>query len=172
MGVAHQVFEQIELTSRKFDTPAGALDSARYQVHMEVSHVQAQGTLHAPPAQQCLNACQKLRHGKRLYQVVIGARGEAADTVVYAVLRGEDDHQAFLIQVAPGSENLQPIATRQADVQHDQIETVGAPTKEAVFAGARQLSRVALARERFEERRAGLLVILDDQDPEGQVSRY
>jgi hypothetical protein len=135
--VAHQVLEEVELTGREIDTSGGTLDSACYQVDVQVGDTQPQGARCVSPAQQHIDTRQKLGDRKRFHQVIIGARGQAADAIIDAVLGGQDQDQAVLTHFAPGGQDLQPVAAGQAEIQHDQVESVRTPAKEAVFPGSR-----------------------------------
>ena len=125
----------IELASSQIHRPAAAIDSARYQVDLQVADLQSEDVGRSPAAKERPNAGEQFRDRKRLDQIIIGAAVETRDTVVDAVTSRQDQHRRLDATLAKGFENLETAAPRQHEIQQDQIEPLSIGAEEAVFAG-------------------------------------
>ena len=79
---------------------------------------------------QCLNAGQQLIEGEGFYQVVVGARLQAANAVLHGVLGREDQNVSIFARLAKLFQQGEAVQPRQHQVQDDQVVIAGLrPTK-------------------------------------------
>jgi hypothetical protein len=89
-------------------------------------------------------AREKLRKRERLGQIIIAAAAEAADPLVQACHRAEDQHRRRLAEVAHFGDDRQPIhAARQHAVEDDDVPVLVRCEVEAIDAVANQSDGIA-----------------------------
>ena len=114
-GVAQEVFEQGELSRLQFDSFAVARDLAREQIELQAAATQRRRfACLRGAADERLHAGKQFGKGKRLGEIIVAARLQAAHPVVHGTLRAEDEDRRFHLLGAPSFENAQAIAARAA----------------------------------------------------------
>ena len=157
--------EELELEWRQLDL-AFADDHASLRVvdldegvAVRLGHLR----LSARPAQQRLDAGEQLLPAERLRDVVVGARGEAADALELLGARREHDHRHFR-EVADPLERLVPVQLRHADVEEDEGGRRLVELPQGRPAVGRLLDPVTRADEQLPEEDPDVLVVVDDED--------
>ena len=104
---------------------------------------------------------------ERLREIVVRARLESAHAVVDGVARGEHENRSLDAVLARVSADVEPVATRQHDVEYDDIEL---SERDRLARGCR-VSRVARLDERLaqslQEDSRELRVIFDEKYAHG-----
>ena len=123
-GVGEQVTKQVELGRRQVHELAAAPDLVGVLVKFQVSVGEllagALLTLGAP--KHGAHTGDDLLQAEGLGDVVVGADGESAHTVVgVATRRQEDDRQATVRPVGEASLHLEPVQVRKHDVEQHQV---------------------------------------------------
>ena len=169
--VAQQELEQLELAHGELDELPAAGELPGDQVDVEIADAEARRLRLAPAAHERTEAGQQLGEGKRLHQIVVGARVEPVHTVLDAVARR--DHQHRRAQAAPpqGRQDLDAVPAGQTQVQEDHVERLGIDAIERAFPGSLDDDVVLLVLETLSKRVGHLLLILDDEHAEGRGHR-
>src|SRR5262249_12037667 len=149
---------------RQLEQRVAAGDAAGDQIELQVCSLQTEDVRWPAAPKQRTNACKQLRQGKRLDQVIIGPEVKAHNPIVNAVTRRQDKDRSLDAPLPESLQDLQAAATRQHDVQDDEIEDLRIRTKEAVLAGRGHHDLVVVRLQgRFNDLREFALVF-DDQD--------
>ncbi|MNG07588.1 hypothetical protein D3C84_908980 [compost metagenome] len=122
----HQHGQQFQADRVEFQQSAFAGDFQGVEVIAQVADLQGASPAALGPAHDRFDTRRQFRQGKRLDQVIIGARLEALQTVVQLIAGREHDHRRF----APGifaQALAQGIAidAGQHDIEHDQVVMLG-----------------------------------------------
>src|SRR6476469_5789320 len=78
-GIAHQVFQHRIFALRKIDRLAAACDHVPHAIKLQVFHAELVQQLLGPP-QKSVDPGQQLFKRKWLYQIIVGARLQSANT--------------------------------------------------------------------------------------------
>ena len=162
--VAHQEFEQLELTNGQVDRPATAQHLARDQIHLEVADREPRRIRHAAAAHQRTDAGEQFGEGERLDEVVVRAGVEAGHAVLQRVARGEDEHRRLHAALAQRAQDLKAVAPRQRQVEQHHVERLRVDAEERRFAGALDHHVVPFIFEAFAQGIGHLLFVLNDED--------
>jgi hypothetical protein len=119
--------------------------------------------LHFAPAEGA-QAGEKLLEGERLREVVVGAGVEAADAVVDAVERGEEEDGRVETLAAERLAELDAVYAREKDVEDDDIVRSVAGHGEAIFAVVREVDRVAFLFEHAADYLGEAAFVFDEEE--------
>ena len=119
--MADEVLEDRELLrgERKELAAAARLEARR--VDLEVGDVHDRREQRHPAPRQRANACQQLRKGEWLQQVVVGSRIEPGHPVGHLAARGEHQDGDRELPFAERSEQREAVDPRQAEVEQDEV---------------------------------------------------
>src|SRR5262245_12196011 len=117
----HQVLEGRSFASWQRDRTTGDHDVACERVERYVSGLKHDSQCTAWPAQKRLDACNELGRRERLYQVIVGAGVESGDPVLYGVPGRQHENWSLVATGSCGCKELQAVAVRQAEVEHDRV---------------------------------------------------
>jgi hypothetical protein len=110
------------LARGEFDQFSVAGNSPASGIQSQASQSQSPGLLRTATAQESAASRKQFGEGKGLHQVVICARIQPLNTV-FNRITGREQQDRNSDSVAPHlSENLAPAASRQHDVQQNQVE--------------------------------------------------
>jgi hypothetical protein len=121
------------------------------------------GRVAGRPAQKRAQARQHLLHVKGLGDIIVGARVDPLDLFAPAIARGQDQDRHRAAGFPPRLENRDPVALRQAEVQHDRVIGLGVAEEPAVFAVERPVDRVACGLERGGNLAVEIAIVFDNQ---------
>ncbi len=116
-------------------------------------------------AQDRRDAQQQLLQVERLREVVVAAGLEAAHAVLGGALHGQEQHRRLDAVAAQLRAELEPVHVRHHDVEHDEVERLGAQTREARRAVVRDVGLVALGFEVLADPGRKMLLVVDDENP-------
>ena len=163
-GVAHQVFEQLELARQQLDRLVAALDRAGQQVELEIGDPQPRRRRRRRAApQQRLEPRQQLAEGEGLDEIVVAAGAQALDPVVDAAERGEDQGRRADLGGAQRAQHRQPVHPRQHAVEDDRVVAARARQEQPLAAVAGMVDDVAALAEPLDQIGGGLAIVFDDQ---------
>ena len=114
-------------------------------------------------AQQSLGPCDELAHRERLGHVVVGAHAEADQHVGLVVAGGQHEHRHRTFRL-DASAHLEPVQTREHDIQDDDVRTQRARHGDPAVAVESHLDTPALAGQPSGDRGGDGGFVLDDED--------
>ena len=76
---------------------------------------------------------QQLGKRERLDQIVVGSEIQAADSIVDAVSRRQDQDWRLDVTLPQRLEDFEPTASRQHQIEDDEVEELGVRSIESVF---------------------------------------
>ena len=164
----HEELEQLLLARGELDLAAGPRDLAGEQVEFQVRYPQHRRLGGARmPAQQRLDARQQLRERKRLGEIVVAARLEAADAIVDRAEGAQDQYRRREPRPPQLLNDRQPIDVGQHAVGDDQVELAREGAGEPLTPVGGVIDRVAALAQSLDEDPRGLGIVLDEQDVHG-----
>ena len=117
-------------------------------------------------AQQRIHAADELHHAEGLRQVIVGARIEPADGVVFGPLRRQHHHGERLHGgiVADHAKNLKPVGAGQHDVEQNQVGNARLARRKELVGLGKALSLETRLLERIDGEIANVDVVLNVVD--------
>jgi len=161
-GVANEILEQLELLRQQLEFSPVAARCACEKIDLQVADPQ-DSFLHDRRAttRQRVDASKKFRQGKRLDQVVVTSRTQAANAVIDLAERADDERGRYDAILSQALDDLESIDARQHAVdRHYDIVDVPAKHQPFVAVGG-QINRVAAGPQAFEQLVRCLAVVLD-----------
>ena len=122
----------------------------------------------AAAARQRLQSRQQLHEGKRLDQIVVGARAQPLDAILDAVARGKHDHRRVLDR-AQRPQHRQAVEAGQHLVEHDHVVVDFERKVLRVEPVVRQVDAAALLGEPLVEVVRYLQLVFDHEDLHGSI---
>ena len=122
--VAHEILQQLVLTRLQADQLALTPYLLAEQVHLQVSNLKTCchfATQLPRVSRQDFQARQQFRHGKRLYEIIVGATVQALHPVVDAAQSAQEQHRRALPLLAQQAQQGQSVQPRQHAVDHQHI---------------------------------------------------
>src|SRR5215467_9544836 len=159
-----QVLQQLEFPRRQLNGTAAPRDLPGDEIHVEIPDAEAKRIRRPPTANQRTYARQQFFERKRLDDVVIGTAVQAGHTVFQRVPGGQEKNRGLDPVPADRRQDLKAVAAWEHDVQKNQIEFFSVDPEECIFAGMREDSFVALARETFFQRVGDFDFIFDNEN--------
>jgi hypothetical protein len=123
-----------------------------------------QRLVRSPAPEQGTDAREQLGKSEGLHEVIVGAGIEALNAILDGVLGREDEDGGLDPPLAKRSQDLEAVATRQHEIQEDEVERILVDEKEGFLARRSDEDVVALRREPTAQRHRHLRFVLDDQD--------
>src|SRR5215475_14673798 len=120
--------------------------------------------MHTPAAQQRSDARKQLRECERLGEIIVSALIEANHTILYRVLRRNDQYRRLIATLAQRREDIDTIAARQHEIEQQKVEGTLAREKEAFFSGRRNRDFVVLGFKALAQCVRYFLFVLNDQN--------
>src|SRR5207302_11049525 len=74
------------------------------------------------PAQERAQTRQQLLQAEGLGEVIIGAEVQTLDAILDRIARAQNDDRLIEAAAAPLPQELQPVAVREAEIEHDGVE--------------------------------------------------
>src|SRR4051812_25200704 len=163
-GVAHQVFEQRELTCAQLDVVPLPCGTSRHQVERQVANGEmGRGRSAGRPPDEGLDARQQLGKGERLGQVVVAAGFKSLDPVVDGAPCTENQHRRPHLPPSHRRDHTKAIELRQHQVDDGDVVRTSRGELEARFAVRRVIDReTSFAQPSRHELRDGHVVFDDD----------
>ena len=164
-GIAHQIFEQLELARQQLDRLVAAFDRAGQEIEFEIGDPQLgrRRRRRAAP-QQRLEPREQLAEGKGLDQIVVAAGAQALDPVVDAAQRTEDQRRRADLGGAQRAEHRQPVHARQHAVEDDRVVTARGGEEQALASVARLVDRIAALAQTLDQIGGGFAIVFDDEE--------
>lgn len=108
---------------------------------------------------------QQLRHLKRLGHIVVGPAVQAAQAIIQAVARRDDEQGDRVASGAQAGQHLQSILAGQAQVQQHQIVVLAAQRRERRLSVLHPIGGIGRIPQRALDRIADHGIVLNQQDP-------
>ncbi len=169
-GVAHQVFEDLQLLRQQFDALAGARDVAAQQIDLEVADLERRHRRDGRPSGEGADARQKLGEGEGLDQIVVGAGFEAFDAVVDAAHGGEEQCRRRGARGTRGLDQRQAVHLGQVAIDDHHVVALAGCEIEAVATVVGAVDHVAMLAQALGDVVGGLLVVFYEEDFHGLPS--
>src|SRR5438132_5328311 len=118
----HEELEQRELLGGELDRLPGATNALRLKINLQIRNAQRFRQRCSTPACERSDARQQLAERERFGQIVVGTYLEARDAVVNGVSRGEHQNRCRHFPRTQLPTKIEAAATRQHDVEYDDIE--------------------------------------------------
>ncbi len=166
VGMAHQIFEQLELARLQRDLPGAPAHLARHRIHMQVADGQRDLMVHAvrPPVQS-VQARQQFAEGKRLGEVIVAAAAQAADAVVDLGQRAQYHDGRALAGLAQHLDDGQTIdVAGQHSVHDDDVIGFAGGEEHAVPAVVGVVGGMSGFLQALDDELADPFVVLDQQN--------
>ena len=119
--VADKVFQHRKLLAGQGDLPAAPAHLAGSAVHHQVVQHKAVPCGGRPPAHQSPHPGHQLFQGKGLDQVIVRPCVQALNPVLHCVSGGEQEHRRPVPLAPQSSQNFQPAAAGQHDIQKNPV---------------------------------------------------
>ena len=101
---------------------AGALHRAREQIHFQIADRQFRDrTSLVAPMPKRAHAREQFARGERLGEIIVGARVQALDAMVFLAKRGEDQHRRRHAAGAQMLDDRDAVLLRQHAIEHDDV---------------------------------------------------
>src|SRR5437879_8757251 len=107
-----QILEDLELLHRQLERLSRPGDLARHEVHFQVLVLELEHLIRASAAEERADACEQLRDGEWLHEVVVGSAVEPAHAIAHRVLGGEDKHGRLQPALEYGRQDHEPTRKR------------------------------------------------------------
>ncbi len=117
-------------------------------------------------AQDRVGAGDHFARGKRLGDVVIGAKLDPQHPVELVVAAGEEQHRQIAAR-AQAAAHLQPVHPRHVDIEHHQIGSLPRDRAQCLFSVARFLDREAGLVEGKGQQGSNMGVVIDQKNAAG-----
>ncbi len=152
-GVAHEVFQELELTGLELDFFPGAVDGAIDEIEFEVSDLEGGGFGFAVGASdEGLDAGEEFTEGERLDHVVVPAGLEAADAVIDGAFGAEEEHWCADVLGAEVADEADAVEFGQHDIDDGGVVGGGGGDGHGVFAvGGMVHGEASLAQAIYDE---------------------
>ena len=137
----------------------------RRRIKTKISHLEHRGPRTGPAPHHRTNARRELRETEGLRQVVVGARVETPHPILGGLASREHEHRSPALRFPEAMTHLEPVHTRQHDVQHDRVVIVLGSEPQPVRAVERHVDRVPLLPETTLEQGRHPGLVLDHQHP-------
>ncbi len=119
-----ETFQKTEFLGGKLDFTSGAFDLLRADVDLEVCNRDNVPNRRCLPARECAKTSDQLAEGERLRQIVIGARLESRDPVVYGISRSQHQDRRRDLTVSQIFAEFEPGPSGKHHIEHDNIERI------------------------------------------------
>src|SRR5581483_7860195 len=165
-GVAHEVLEQLELPRLQLDRARAAPDLAAEQIYAQIPDFQRGlcGILPPPPAEP-IDAREQLAEGERLGEVVIAARAQTLDPLIYIAERAQDEDGRGVVRLAQRIDDGEPVDVAWEHAVHDDDVVPFADREEQTVAAVLGvIGSVAGLLQPLGDESRHPLVVLDDED--------
>lgn len=123
-GLAHQDLQQHQFAWRKLEPLRAAVNIVRCQIEREIAYPQLHYWLLRIPAAKRANARQQFADGKGLGQIIVGSELQTSYPVVDSAACGQQQYTAGEMLRPQASQHFEPVDSRQAHVEHNQVEWV------------------------------------------------
>src|SRR5438093_11924563 len=130
-----QILEQLEFANGQVERAIAACGAAGHQIDLEVRGLQSKHLGRSAAPQQGANARQQLGQREGLDEVIVSAQIETTHAVVDPIASRENQDRRLDVPLPERLEDLQSAASRQHQVEHDEIEGLGVRTEEPVLTG-------------------------------------
>ena len=145
--VPQEKLEQVELSTRQVEQPLAADSAAGHEIQFQIRRFQSKHVRWSAASQQRANPGEQLGKRERLDQIVVGSEIQAADSIVNAVSRRQDQDGRLDVTLPQRLEDFEPTAPRQHQIEDDEIEELGVRSIESVFSRRRNHDVVVLSLE-------------------------
>src|SRR5262245_59820884 len=164
--MAEQILEDVIFLGRYVELAPSPQCLVRYEIDLQVLAVQGNGRLATPTAaQQGADARQDFCEGKRLDQVVVGSFVEPVHPVFDGVFRSEDQHGRLDSTLPQRSQNVDPVAAWQHEVEQHEVERLLVGEIEPFLSRRRDANLEVLGFQALAQRCRDFAFILYDQNP-------
>src|SRR5690348_8152198 len=163
--VAHQVLQELEFLRQKQNFLAAPAGGARDQIDGEIADTQDGflGDGVAPSAQR-LESRQQFEERKRLDQVIVAARTQAAHAIIDFAERADDQEGRGDAVIAQLPHDGDAVDIRQHTIDRDHRIIANRTETQRLAARRGEVHLIAAGRELFHQLTSGFRVVLDDQD--------
>jgi hypothetical protein len=164
-GVAHEVFEELELAGLEFDFFAGAVDGAVDEVEFEVGDLEGGGFCFAVgAADEGLDASEEFTKGERFDEVIITAGLESADAVIDGAFGAEEEDRGADVLGAELADEGDAVEFREHDIDDGGVVGGGGGEVEGVFAVGGMIDGEASLAQAIYDEGGDLRVIFHHED--------
>jgi hypothetical protein len=146
--VPQEIFEQVELSTRQVEQPLAADSAAGYEIQFQIRRFQSKHVRWSAASQQRANPGEQLGKRERLDQIVVGSEIQAANSIVNAVSRRQDQDWRLDVTLPKRLEDFEPTASRQHQIEDHEIEELGIRSIEPVLSRRSDDDVVMLSLER------------------------
>jgi hypothetical protein len=168
-GMAHQIFEQLELLRLQLDLAAAARDPAGHHVDLQIADRKRALRRRDPRApHQRIEPGSQLAERERLGQIVVPACAQAANAVVDLGQGAQDEDRRALPGLTQHLDDGEPVdLAGQHAVHDDHVVRFARREEHSVAPVGRMIGGVARLLQSLDDELADALVVLDQQELHG-----
>ena len=164
--LAQQHFKNRTLACRQGMRRTVNHDLSKLNVEGDIADSEAAAGESTGPPLQGLQPGDKFLHRERFDEIVVGTRAQPRNAVTYAIAGCQHQYRYRLAATTQISQEIQTIAIRQSEVEHDSpILHIGKGLV-GILGGIYGINFEIVPRELFSQQRNQFRVILDEKQPQ------
>ena len=161
--MVHQIGQEAIFVAGELDGLAIDGDAAGARIEPHGADREVAGGAACGATQEGAHPRQHLLHVEGFGDIVVCACVDALHLFAPAVARSQDQDRHGAAGLAPGLQDREPVALRQADIEHDGVIGFGVPSKPALFAVEGAVDGVAGSFQRGRHLAVEVPIVFDNQ---------